>query len=304
MDVVEPVLGAIFTSTIISAGLFGAFTLQCWTYFSRFPDDRAMLKLTVSSTWALTLAKFILGIRGSYLTTIKSWGDISAIGQPTWSVRIILVFTICLALLTHLFYIHKIWTLLRRAFLFPLLLLIASMTGFGIGMAAYVLSIMARHYQDLDLADDLTMGAFGCTFAVDWSITISLVVLMKKQVPIRSRSIRRLLKNIVSYIVNVGLVISLTDIVVLVLLNVHPDPYTLYSISLYDIVGNLYANSMLACLNSRPSIPEEEAPVDLERRDDGSRKRHSQESVATIGPSITSNTPIIGDSSAVFEEER
>ncbi|KAF7771630.1 hypothetical protein Agabi119p4_5941 [Agaricus bisporus var. burnettii] len=276
---IQPTIGTFFIAAITDVGLLGIATMQCFRYFLNFPDDPLLMKLVVAFVWVLEFLKSTLAINGAYDTAVVHWGVINnqfqqePQGMPYSNHRgyllslmirkSIMIFTPFIILVVHLFFIHRVWLIpgvvLGRKFLVPICLLVLTVACFALGVGAYAESILATQYEDADftLTDRLTMASLGCALLVDWSVTGCLVFLFKEQRSSFNKT-QRLMKKLIFYTVNIGLLTSICDLVVLILLNINFHPFdALYSIAVFEVLGNLYSNSLLAWLNSRTILSDE-----------------------------------------------
>ncbi|KAF8881875.1 hypothetical protein BD779DRAFT_1544613 [Infundibulicybe gibba] len=98
-----------------------------------------------------------------------------------------------------------------------------------------------------------------------------------------------MINRLVFYAINVGILISATDLVVLALSSSGPHFSTvnLYYLALFEIVGNLYANSLLASLNARTSLRQQADAEYLSSFNVGTTLQSMQQSGTITKTSIT-----------------
>ncbi|KAF9452109.1 hypothetical protein P691DRAFT_805638 [Macrolepiota fuliginosa MF-IS2] len=94
-------------------------------------------------------------------------------------------------------------------------------------------------------------AALVCAMIADWTITVCLVLFLREH---EGSKMRTLLQTLTRYAVNFGLLIGLTDLVVVILASANRSTINLYQLSIFEIVGSLYANTILASLNSRELV--------------------------------------------------
>ncbi|KAJ3569455.1 hypothetical protein NP233_g5037 [Leucocoprinus birnbaumii] len=160
-------------------------------------------------------------------------------------------------LVVHGFFISKVWQSKTGS-------IISARGDFAMGTAAYVTATMSSDYEDIlrGTPSRFATAALGCAVGADWLITGSLVKFFKESKSQFPRT-SHLLRKLIFYAVNMGLLTSLADVVVLILSNVPWPSLNFYQLAVFEVVGNLYANSLLACLNARDMVSEE---LELERR--------------------------------------
>ncbi|KAF9452131.1 hypothetical protein P691DRAFT_772594 [Macrolepiota fuliginosa MF-IS2] len=273
----EPTVGSFFLGGIASVGLTGVTTLQSWLYFQKYPQDSNYFKLLVAFIWSIEMFRSAVSVHGGYYYSVKHWGDPIALLQPVWSMKLMIMLTNVIEFVVHCFFIHKVWqsvlylspqytnahnnepsaTYGRARWLCGLIALFA-LGDFAMGTTAYVTAVMESDYVQIlhGTPSRFATAALACAVGADWLITATLVKFFKEnrtQFPRTSH----LLKKLIFYAVNLGLLTSLTDVVVLVLSNAPWPSLNFYQLTVFEIVGNLYANSLLACLNARDMVSEE-----------------------------------------------
>ncbi|XP_006459534.1 hypothetical protein AGABI2DRAFT_116497 [Agaricus bisporus var. bisporus H97] len=265
---IQPTIGTFFIAAITDVGLLGIATMQCFRYFLNFPDDPLLMKLVVAFVWVLEFLKSTLAINGAYDTAVVHWGVINNQFQQEPQVDYDF-YTFYHSRCTPIFHPQMSGVVLGRKFLVPICLLVLTVACFALGVGAYAESILATQYEDADftLTDRLTMASLGCALLVDWSVTGCLVFLFKEQRSSFNKfnpatheeadflySQHRIAYK--SWVLRRGE--SICDLVVLILLNINFHPFdALYSIAVFEVLGNLYSNSLLAWLNSRTILSDE-----------------------------------------------
>lgn len=261
----EATFGAFFVGAVASVGLTGVTTLQSWLYFQKYPQDSLYLKLLVLTVWVLEILRSAISIHGGYYYSVKHWGDWRALLAPVWSMKLMIMLTNVIELVVHGFFINKVWqTTYGRAKILCSLITLFALGDFAMGTAAYVTATLSSDYEQIlrGTASKFATAALACAVGADWLITGSLVKFFRDSQNEYPKT-NQLLKKLIFYSVNMGLLTSLADVVVLVLANVPWSFLNFYQLTVFEIVGNLYANSFLACLNARDMVSEE---LQMERR--------------------------------------
>ncbi|KAF9069354.1 hypothetical protein BDP27DRAFT_1325740 [Rhodocollybia butyracea] len=141
--------------------------------------------------------------------------------------------------------------------------MIFAVANLASGLALYAKMILAQKVSKIlgsDKLGDLGTAALSTAIAADISITCSLLFYMNRfrstvsEEDYANRRTLPMINRLMFYLINVGAVTSLTDIVTLVLSDVLIHPSNLKFYALFEVVGNLYANSLLATLNARDSL--------------------------------------------------
>ncbi|KAF9452134.1 hypothetical protein P691DRAFT_831909 [Macrolepiota fuliginosa MF-IS2] len=229
-------LGAWLIGAIISVGFLGITTLQSWIYYSKFPRDPPLLKIFVLALWCLEFVRTSICIHGAYYYTIPHWGDVRALLSPVWSMLAMVLLTAMVELLAHWFFAHQIWSITRGKYRVLFYVIVAFSIGdFGLGVAAYIAAKLDGTFQGIifGMPSHIATAALACAIIADWTITGSLVMFLRK-----------------------NKTTNLTDLVVLIMANIKWPTLNLYQVSLYQIIGNFYINTVLASLNSRTLVAE------------------------------------------------
>jgi len=166
--------------------------------------------------------------------------------------------------LVHLFFAHKVWMLTRKRYWWiTVITLLFTLGQFALGIATFVSFVMDSSFEGAVFGGTgrLATAALSCAIVADWTITISLVIFLRAEKGSQSGLgfANKILGTLIFYTVNIGLLISMVDFIVLILQNVKFQSLNLYQLMFYEIVSDLYANSLLACLNMR-SPPSNELP--------------------------------------------
>ncbi|KAH0582353.1 hypothetical protein H2248_010302 [Termitomyces sp. 'cryptogamus'] len=104
-------LGALVIGVLVSIFLFGVVTLQTFTYYKKFPDDRWLLKTFVGVTWVLELIHAIVITHTIYYYSVIRYGDRRAVLELTTAGDIAVFMTAIIGPAVQGFYAHRIYIL-------------------------------------------------------------------------------------------------------------------------------------------------------------------------------------------------
>jgi len=239
-------------------GLMGVLSVQCFIYFNQFQNDRRWTKALVSLVFLIETLITIFAFHGFWVGTTQNGGDLStvvAIGQggtqlipdPLWSFVAIAPLTGLVSSLTHGFYSWRIWAV-SRSIIVPVMVMLISLLQFAMvtyGAVAYGL------VPDLNVSHPMPfyipiwlVGSLVCDFVITAYMTYFL--LRNKS---EFKNTRSLATKLIKLTIETGLITTtaaLTELVCAVAFRV-----TTYHIALFYIISKLYANCLLATLNSR-----------------------------------------------------
>ncbi|TFK96701.1 hypothetical protein BDV98DRAFT_635595 [Pterulicium gracile] len=197
-----------------STALFGITCLQTFIYYRNYPSDRLRVKIMVAILLVLESFHAALNIHGMYWFLIR---NPSHPGEPlkvSWSTT---CSQACTALVTHIFYAHRVFVVSGRVWWLPVIIVLS------------VLLIMEQ-------------SAFALARAGNWfafagiALKLQLFTNMNASFP--------------------SIMAFLRDIAVLVTLIIY-GATSLTALGIFVVEGNLYTNCLLATLNARNTFRQE-----------------------------------------------
>ncbi|KAI6154485.1 hypothetical protein EDD17DRAFT_1071964 [Pisolithus thermaeus] len=288
--------------------------MQTYVYYMHYSEDTFAIKLLVAAIWIVdTLhVSFVCHVLYHYLIT--NYGISTSLDYIIWSLPASVLMNIFMVSAIQCFFAHQIYRLCRPRLKWfvtvPIMLFVLAQFGFGIGTA--VLEFVSHGSGVLEQITyyDVT-PAWAIIAVAEVLITASLCVVFysSSSGPMFSRT-KRLLNTLIIYAVNRCLLTSLVAVADLVVTNEVKNTWT---VGLDFILGQLYANSFLASLNSREHLrsgaagtPSDlristirfadppEPPRDVERSKDGT----NQSDVHKVAVSDVSTANLVLDKTA------
>ncbi|KAF8881872.1 hypothetical protein BD779DRAFT_986358 [Infundibulicybe gibba] len=252
---ITPTFGALLIGGYASIGLFGVLTLQCWLYCSQFPGDPTRMKLMVAFVWISEFLRSCFMVHAIHYYTVLQWGNPAPLSRAVWSLELLLVMTSIVELVVHLYFAYRVWIVSGRRWLMPSIICFFTISNFVMGACEYAFSIVETTFDKITggFTSDFATAALCCVVAADWTITGSLIYYLRQsRSETQSSRLNTVINQLIFYAINIGALISAVDLVVLGLSSA--ELHNLYYLALFEIVGNLYANSLLASLNARMSL--------------------------------------------------
>ncbi|KAI6104368.1 hypothetical protein F5141DRAFT_1204199 [Pisolithus sp. B1] len=278
-----------FIGGLVSIILYGTTTLQTYVYYMHYSEDTFAIKLLVAAIWIVdTLhVSFVCHVLYHYLIT--NYGIPTSLDYIIWSLPAsvlmndLAVLQIFMVSAIQCFFVHQIYRLCRPRLKWlvtvPIMLFVLAQFGFGIGTAVLEYSNLSKYVTGIlilvgrfvshgsGVLEQITYydvtPAWAIIAVAEVLITASLCVVFysSSSGPMFSRT-KRLLNTLIIYAVNRCLLTSLVAIADLVVTNEVKNTWT---IGLDFILGQLYANSFLASLNTREHLRSRAAgtPSDL-----------------------------------------
>ncbi|KAH7907510.1 hypothetical protein BJ138DRAFT_1116635 [Hygrophoropsis aurantiaca] len=262
----------------LSFGLMGFLTLQIYIYFKRFSTDPKGLKAFV---WVLFITELLVSgftLHGFWVgATSFSLVDIigilptasGAVPKVLWSLKALACFTGFASFITHGFFCWRIWCL-KRSCLITIFVMMISLLQFS--MVAYG-GIMYGLCPTLTVESELVSGEYlsdinvhsdfeffipiwlGGSLVCDTIITVYMTIILRQEGAKTSfQSTKSLTTKLIKLTIETGLVTTLAAVIELILATAMSQ--TVWHLAIFYTISKLYANCVLANLNSRQSLRE------------------------------------------------
>ncbi|KAI0355482.1 hypothetical protein OH77DRAFT_330633 [Trametes cingulata] len=243
----DSTVGAVYTGNIVGVMLYGVEIYQVYKYYTLYPNDRALLKGFVIAILAIETFHTILWTLVGYHALITEAFNVAGLLDLNWALTVLVTaFTV---FISQSFYAFRVYVLKPQYKWLVIPAVVSMVTGLSFAIAAGIVSFTKlRYFTDFKQVSWMISTAYGFAVASDILLTGALVYVLRQS---RSGIKRRdsVLEVLVKYTINTGL---LTSGLVFIFAIILPDNLVYAGIS---IVGaKLYANSVLAVLNSRKSI--------------------------------------------------
>ncbi|OAX32848.1 hypothetical protein K503DRAFT_860113, partial [Rhizopogon vinicolor AM-OR11-026] len=234
---------------MIASCLFGCSMLQTYTYYKRFQSDRRIFQLLSKLTFKmLTLAHIICIMYWTWTLTISGFnnpGSITIFSDPRDAN---LILTPLISTFVQIFFIYRLFILSGSKIIaaFCIILSILNLVG------TLVNAVKAIDYtaQSEDTQNWLTILTLVAAAACDLAITIGLVYFLQRE---RRRTKVNQTQNIVDrltlWAIETGLATSMSAVLVTAFFCAMRN--TFLWTAFYEVLADVYANSLLAALNSR-----------------------------------------------------
>ncbi|KAI0822121.1 hypothetical protein BC628DRAFT_698975 [Trametes gibbosa] len=246
----DDTFGALLIGCFVGFIQYGWTVNQCYTYFSAYPNDRRALKSLVATVLVLETFHTILCMHICYYYLTTNYFNPAALEKAVWSINLLGVVTGAVILASQSFFLRRVWMIGQK---FRPLVIVAGVLLVGEFGFATAVTVDTFVHPTLHNNNQAWMNCAGVGMAVlaDTILTAALIFSLH-----RSRTgIRRtdsLIDLLIMYSINTGLVTGVTNMLSLVFALAMPD--NLIYAAIVIVATKLYANSMLAVLNSRRSL--------------------------------------------------
>lgn len=252
--VIDDTFGASFIGVLLTAMLYGITTLQTYFFYANYPEDRVENKLLVAAIWILDTTHMALTSLSMYHYLITNYANPPALATGHWSLYISVVINMIIALLAHIFFAIRIFRLSSRRlklWLTPLIGVLI-LAHFCFGVETVVLLFIKKELSRLPEITLIAAMPFAL-FAVlsDVVIAAALCILLHGS-RTGFRRTNTVVNTLMVYAINRCVLTSVVAVAEVIAFAV--SPHSLWFLAIDFVIGKLYANSLLATLNSRQSL--------------------------------------------------
>ncbi|KAJ7048468.1 hypothetical protein C8F01DRAFT_1379893 [Mycena amicta] len=251
-----PTIGAFLVGTLCSYILYGITNTQMYLYFGRFADDPIGLKLLACVVWLFETAHVVCIGHALYTYSVIDYGNpFSLLGKIPVPLALSIILSAIITAIVQGFFAFRIWTLAPNKFfkIIPILLWISAFVYLLASLADTSLVIKAVNIPAF-------IKEFGWLLLVPWvinlvndnTITISLVVLLLMSRKRGFDNTTALVDKLITWTIETGMITSIFSILNLALYQQNPNNFIWVGIQF--VKARLFANSLLASLNSRQAL--------------------------------------------------
>ncbi|KAG1786463.1 uncharacterized protein HD556DRAFT_1052830 [Suillus plorans] len=253
MASLSAVYGAVLLGGFFASVLSGVITAQTVTYIKQYPNDTSTTKSIVAVTWILDSIHTGLVCTTSWIFMVQGFGDESKIDYIPVPLAISVALTAFLTLIVHCFFAHRIhklthndWRISGPIVVFAFLRLVAALVS-TVEMIELQTMTAFRHKVEWVFTTGLALSC-----VVDVLVTAGLCFTLRRN---RSHSnMDRVINTIVLYTLENN---ALTSVATIISMICWVAMDNLIFLGVHFVLSKLYANSLLATLNSRKQLQEE-----------------------------------------------
>ncbi|KAH9895981.1 hypothetical protein C8Q73DRAFT_789768 [Cubamyces lactineus] len=260
--------GALLIGTFVGLIQYGWTAHQCYRYYRMYPADTWILKSLVTAVLVLETFHSVLCMHICYYYLTTNYFNPLALQKGVWSINLLGVITGAVIITSQSFFLRRVYLIGRKfrplvAFAVSYcayLLLVAEVLCLGqalllIGEFGFSTAVTINTFlhPSLHTSDQAWMNSAGVGMAVlaDTILTAALIFSLH-----RSRTgIQRtdsIIDLLIMYAINTGLVTGIMNMLSFVFALAMP--HNLIYAGIVIVATKLYANSMMAVLNSRRSL--------------------------------------------------
>ncbi|KAJ6518232.1 hypothetical protein C8R47DRAFT_1232365 [Mycena vitilis] len=246
--VVDNTLGALLVGTLVSYALFGVTTMQVYVYYGRFPKDSRAMKSLVGGVWLGEFAHAICIAMSVYGMVITNFGHPEHLTQLPNSLLASTLIGSVVSFCVQIFFAFRIYALARSLWI-PCICWALSL--FRVVPPNVVVFAFGRSGSFTDflekwgpLFDSIWVGSA----LNDMIIAGTLVFLLYRRRTIGLKQTTAVVDKLIAWTIETGVVTSIASIIMLAV------TIAIIWMAWFVVVPRLFANSLLASLNSRGSL--------------------------------------------------
>ncbi|KAF5327117.1 hypothetical protein D9619_004726 [Psilocybe cf. subviscida] len=285
--------GALLLGTIISSILYGFTCVQSWHYFQNYSDG-PLVKVSIAALWILESLHSAFSIHAIYYYVILNYMNPGALIKTTWSAAVrpsvilqaelptnliptqaVLIVTCLITAIVHIFYIWRVYVgesqVAARWAVYQQLISeqakrtsgdihILELIRFGAGLSVPIIALQLQFFSVFHTVPKIIVPqdmSLSLSTAIDILIAGSLSIYLHTSKSGMSGT-DKVINRLVVHAINNGILTSVADVLCLALGTAEGS--NLIYLAVYQSIGNLYTNSMLATLNARRSIANGRGP--------------------------------------------
>ncbi|EMD38581.1 hypothetical protein CERSUDRAFT_113765 [Gelatoporia subvermispora B] len=264
--------GAAYIGAMVTLVLYGITSLQSYLYYAYYPKDDRSLKFTVglpstrlrslltsqayqvAAVWILDTLHVALVCYSMYYYLILNYANPLALFHGIWSLDVSVLINTLIACIVQTFFTQRVYQLTPQPWKYPVTGLIGAtvLAHFALGLET---TVKFFQIQDFSRLSEISFSA-ALPFAImavlsDVAVAAALCILLHNSRTVY-HSTNHILYKLMVFAINRCVLTSLVAIVELVVfLKLQ---HTLWFLAIDFIIGKLYANSLLATLNTRRII--------------------------------------------------
>ncbi|KAI0363878.1 hypothetical protein BV20DRAFT_1057666 [Pilatotrama ljubarskyi] len=244
-------VGAILIGTFVSLILYGLVIHQAYRYFRMYQNDIALIKTFVITMLVVETVHIVFCMHMIYYYLVTNYFNPPALQNGVWSMDAQPVLSSIGIFVSQSFFAYRVYMISPKYRILVAVSVLCTLLAIGFTSAATYESVKHVSYAGFQAYTWLDSAAFAASVGSDILTTSVLIFTLK-----RSRTgIKRtdhIVDRLILYTVNTGLLTSICNILALVL--GFAQPTNMIYIGVAIISTKVYANSLLAVLNTRRSL--------------------------------------------------
>lgn len=242
--------GAAFVGVIASSFVFGILSMQCYSYYDRYPLDRPFYKILVAALWLLEAGHSFCSWHFFYHYVIEEWGNsLVIVTEPIiWTLAVQVVVSASVGTIVKGCFAMRVWRFSGHNIWITAAIILSTLIQLGFSFWFTVAGLRLPSLANLNNIFTVAIVALGLGVLTDMLTAVAIAWYLRK-LKTGYKNCDTLVNKLMAYAVNTGLLTGAFSIACLVTYGTMPNNFIF--ISLYFVLSKLYANSFLATLNTR-----------------------------------------------------
>jgi len=246
--------GALFIGGFVALITYGITLMQTYFYYLSFPKDDITTKLLVGVIWLLDTIHVVFMSYALYFYLITGFGNTLVLVDGTWPLFGSITVNVIIAFIVQCFFTERIFQLCPpgKRWWVTGIIAITVLAHFVFGLETVIFLSMKKEFARFKEVTLVAVVPFGVTTVIsDIIIAIALCVLLGSN---RSSfdDTNSIINKLIVFAINRCILISAVAVAETIIFSVLPNSF--YSLAIDFVIGKLYANSLLAVLNSRLAL--------------------------------------------------
>lgn len=250
---IHETLGAAFIGFSLSCASFGILSIQTFSYYRTYHQDRAAYKWLVGILWLLELLDQVFVGYSIYYYAITQYGDplVLFLEDVVWPLLAQVVVGNLVGTLVKICFALRVWRFSNRNLWVTAPIFVFILAQLACGIAYCVRGFELKKLLFADKLRVVATVSLASGMATDSLIALALCILLHKLRTGFQRS-DSMINTLIVYAVNTGAVTGVLSLVTLLVYNIFPRSF--YFMTFYFILHKLYAITLLCALNTRRAV--------------------------------------------------
>ncbi|KAL0959241.1 hypothetical protein HGRIS_014514 [Hohenbuehelia grisea] len=286
----DTTLGSLLIGGLLALALWGITCVQTFNYFSRGSNDQPRFRVLIGILWCFDTFDAALNAHVLYYYMVTHYAKpLAVIGAPAWSIIVHVLMTSIIDFIIRSLFCRRVYRLSGNWILTGWIIAI-SLLDFIAGIVITAQAFQIKSFLELNKLSTMFYINFAAGTVSDASVAFALCYYLYKSRTGFTRT-DSLIRVLMLYIINTGLVVALDATLGMVMYIAMPDNFIF--LAFYLLLSKLYLNSYLASLNAREGLREkaDETPVSihLSRITANSHMRYDPERTTAVAEKRLSN---------------
>jgi len=250
----DSTFGAAYIGAMVTLMLYGLTSLQSYLYFFYYPKDDRTIKFTVALVWLLDTLHVALVCYTMYYYLVTNYANPLALLHGIWSLDLSVLINTFVACIVQAFFTQRVYQLTPQPWKYPVTFIVAAtvVVHFALGIDTVVKFFQIGEFSRLsEVTYDVALPFAIFSVLSDIAVAAALCILLQNS-RTEYHSTNSILYRLIIFAINRCILTSVVAIAELIVFVRHPQ--SLWFLAMDFVIGKLYANSLLATLNTRRAI--------------------------------------------------